>query len=93
MHKVVNFHAQMSSSQSESRTMFFIHEKNDTANQNRKRCFFIQSKPQKGGSFAPKLPPFIYRGLQLDEMGTLALPVASRENVKEPYSRVFLGEK
>ena len=46
---VVNFRTQISSSQSEERTMLFTHEKNDTSNQ----------KPQRCASFAPKFPPFI----------------------------------
>ena len=37
---VVNFRTQISSSQSEERTMVFTREKNDTSNQNRERCFF-----------------------------------------------------
>ena len=63
---VVNFHTQISSSQSEERTMFFTHEKNDTSNQNRERCYFMcgknntsNQKPQRCVSFAPKFPPFI----------------------------------
>jgi len=46
---VVNFRTQISSSQSEERTMVFTREKNDTSNQ----------KPQRCASFAPKFPPFI----------------------------------
>ena len=46
---VVNFRTQISSSQSEERTMVFTREKNDTSNQ----------KPQRCVSFAPKFPPFI----------------------------------
>ena len=46
---VVNFRTQISSSQSEERTMVFTREKNDTSNQ----------KPQRFVSFAPKFPPFI----------------------------------
>ena len=46
---VVNFRPQISSSQSEERTMVFTREKNDTSNQ----------KPQRCRSFAPKFPPFI----------------------------------
>ena len=34
---VVNFRTQISSSQSEERTMVFTREKNDTSNQNRER--------------------------------------------------------
>ena len=45
----VNFHTQMSSGQSEGRTMFFTCEKNDTFNQ----------KPQRCVSFTPKSPLFI----------------------------------
>ena len=63
---VVNFRTQMSSSQSEERTMVFTREKNDTSNQNRERCFFTCEKndtsnqrPQRCVSFAPKFPPFI----------------------------------
>ena len=37
---VVNFRTQISSSQSEERTMVFTREKNHTSNQNRERCFF-----------------------------------------------------
>ena len=46
---VLNFRTQISSSQSEERTMVFTREKNDTSNQ----------KPQRCVSFAPKFPPFI----------------------------------
>ena len=63
---VVNFRTQISSSQSEERTMVFTREKYDTSNQNRERCFFTcekndtsNQKPQKCASFAPKFPPFI----------------------------------
>ena len=63
---VVNFRTQISSSQSEERTMVFTREKNDTSNQNRERCFFTcekndtsNQKPQRCASFAPKFPPFI----------------------------------
>ena len=63
---VVNFHTQISSSQSEERTMVFTREKNDTSNQNRERCFFMcekndtsNQKPQRCVRFAPKFPPFI----------------------------------
>ena len=60
------FCTQISSSQSEKRTMVFTREKNDTSNQNRERCFFTcekkdtsNQKPQRCVSFAPKFPPFI----------------------------------
>ena len=63
---VVNFRTQISSSQSEERTMVFTREKNDTSNQNRERCFFTcekndtsNQKPQRCVSFAPKCLPFI----------------------------------
>ena len=63
---VVNFRTQISSSQSEERTMVFTREKNDTSNQNRELCFFTcekndtsNQKPQGWVSFAPKFPPFI----------------------------------
>ena len=63
---VVNFRTQISSSQSEERTMVFTRERNDTSNQNRERCFFTcekndtsNQKPQRCVSFAPKFPPFI----------------------------------
>ena len=63
---VVNFRTQISSSQSEERTMAFTREKNDTSNQNRERCFFTcvkndtsNQKPQRCVSFAQKFPPFI----------------------------------
>ena len=63
---VVNFRPQISSSQSEERTMVFTREKNDTSNQNRERCFFTcekndmsNQKPQRCVSFAPKFPTFI----------------------------------
>ena len=46
---VVNFRTQISSSQSEERTMVFTCEKNDTSNH----------KPQKCVSFAPKFASFI----------------------------------
>ena len=41
---IVNFRRQISSSQSEGRTMVFTREKNDTSNQNRERCFFTCEK-------------------------------------------------
>ena len=63
---VVNFRTQISSSQSEERTIVFTREKNDTSNQNRERCFFTcekndasNQKPQRCLSFAPKFPSFI----------------------------------
>ena len=63
---VVNFRTQISSSQSEGRTMVFTREKNDTSNQNSERCFFTcekndtsNQKPHRCVSFAPKFPPFI----------------------------------
>ena len=63
---VVNFRTQISSNQSEERTMVFTREKNDTSNQNRKRCFFMcekndtsNQKLQRCVSFAPKFPPVI----------------------------------
>ena len=60
---VVNFRTQISSSQSEERTMVFTREKIDTSNQNRERCFFTCKKNdtsnQRCVSFAPKFPPFI----------------------------------
>ena len=64
---VVNFHTQMSSSQTEERTMVFTRENNDTSNKNRERCFSTcekndtsNQKPQRCMSFAPKFPPFIF---------------------------------
>ena len=63
---VVNFRTQISSSQSEERTMVFTSEKHDTSNHNRERCFFTCEKndtsnqnPQRCASFAPKFPPFL----------------------------------
>ena len=60
------FRTQLSSGQSEERTMVFTREKIDTSNQNRERCFFtcekndtFDQKPQRCVSFALKLPPFI----------------------------------
>ena len=41
---VVSFRTQISSSQSEERTMVFTGEKNDTSNHNRERCFFTCEK-------------------------------------------------
>ena len=41
---VANFRTQISSSQSEERTMVFTGGKNDTSNQNRERCFFTCEK-------------------------------------------------
>ena len=41
---VVNLRTQISSSQSEERTMVFTREKNDTSNQNHERCFFTCEK-------------------------------------------------
>ena len=59
---VVNFRTQISSSQSEERTIVFTREKNDTSNQNCKRCFFMcekNEKPKRCVSFTPEFPPFI----------------------------------
>ena len=63
---VVNLRTQISSSQSEERTMVFTREKNDTSNQNREQCFFkceendmSNQKPQRCVSFVPKFLPFI----------------------------------
>ena len=44
-----NFHTQVSSNQSEERTMFITCEKSDTSNQKLKRCV----------SFVPKFSPFV----------------------------------
>ena len=87
---VVNFCAQISSSQSEERTIVFTREKNDTSNQNRERCFFTcekndtsNQKPQRCVSFAPKFPPFI-----------AACSAASHTfNEKSFTQRVFLAKK
>ena len=87
---VVNFRTQISSSQSEERTMVFTREKNDTSNQNRERCFFtceknntFNQKSQRCASFAPKFPPFI-----------AACSVASHTyNEKSFTQRVFLAKK
>ena len=72
--------------------MVFTREKNDTSNQNRKRCFFTcekndtsNQKPQRCVSFAPKFPPFI-----------AACSAASHTfNEKSFFStqRVFLAKK
>jgi len=65
---VVNFHTQMSASQSEERTMVFTREKKDTSNQNREGCFLgweknvtSNQKPQRCVSFGPKFPAFSCR--------------------------------
>ena len=87
---VVNFRTQISSSQSEERTMVFTREKNDTSNQNRERCFFTcekndtsNQKPQRCVSFAPKFPAFI-----------AACSAASHTfNEKSFTQRVFLAKK
>ena len=87
---VVNFRTQISSSQSEERTMVFTREKNDTFNQNRERCFFTcekndtsNQKPQRCVTFASKLPPFI-----------AACSAASHIfNEKSFTQRVFLAKK
>ena len=86
---VVNFRTQISSNQSEERTMVFTREKNDTSNQNRERCFFMcekndtsNQKPQKCVSFAP-IPPVI-----------AACSAASQTfNEKSFTQRVFLAKK
>ena len=61
---VINFCTQISSSQSQERTMVFTREKNDTPNQNRERCFFTcekndtsNQKPQRC-EFRAKIPAF-----------------------------------
>ena len=53
--------------------MFFTHEKKDTSNQNRERCFFpcekndtFNQKSQEVYEFRAKIPAF-YRPLQLAE--------------------------
>ena len=87
---VVNFRTQISSSQSEERTMIFTRGKNDTSNQNRERCFLTcekndtsNQKPQRRVSFAPKFPPFI-----------AACRAASHIfNEKSFPQRVFLAKK
>ena len=61
----VNFHAQMSSSQSEEWTMFLTREKNVTSNQNREQSWwYVQSKATEVCKFRAKNPAF-YRRLQL----------------------------
>ena len=70
--------------------MVFTREKNDTANQNRERCFFTcekndtsNQKPQRCVSFAPKFPPFI-----------AACSAASHTfNEKSFTQRLFLAKK
>ena len=68
---VVNFHTQLSSSQSEEQTMVFTREKekkNDTSNKNResfsacKKDDMTNQKPHRCVNFAPKFPrpPLIY---------------------------------
>ena len=87
---VVNFRTQISSSQSEERTMVFTRETNDTSNQNRERCFFTcekndtsNQKPQRCVSFEPKFPPFI-----------AACSAASHTfNEKSFTQRLFLAKK
>ena len=63
---VINFRTQISSSQSEERTMVFTREKSDTSNQNRERCFsrvrkMIHPIRSHRGVWVsrPKFPPFI----------------------------------
>ena len=58
---MTNLHTQMSSNQSEERTMFFTRKKKEKSNHNRERCFFkceknntSNQKPQRCVSFAPK---------------------------------------
>ena len=87
---VANFRTQISSSQSEERTMVFTREKNDTSNQNRERSFFTcekndtsNRKPQRYASFAPKFPPFL-----------AACSAASHTFNEKSFSRrVFLVKK
>ena len=87
---VVNFRTQISSSQSEERTMVFTWEKNNTSNQNRERSFFTcekndtsNQKPQRCVSFAPRFPPFLKAG-----------SAASHTfNEKSFTRRVFLAKK
>ena len=62
---MTNLHTQMSSNQSEKRTMFFTREKKN-ANHNREQCFFkgekngmSNQKPQRCVSFAPEFLLFI----------------------------------
>ena len=63
---VINFHMQMSSSQSEEQRWFSHMKENDTFNKNRERCFFTcekndtsNQKPQRCVSLVPKFLPFI----------------------------------
>ena len=86
---VVNFHMQMSSSQSEERMMFFTCEKNGTSNQNRKWCFSTCEKndmsnqnSQRCVSLMPKFLPFI------GTCSALALRVLCRHSTR----KVFLKE-
>ena len=60
-----NFHTQVSSNQSEERTMFITWEKSDTSNQNYESCFFTlkndisNQKLKRCVSFVQKFPPFV----------------------------------
>ena len=74
---VVNFRTEISSSQSEERTMVFTREKHDTSNQNRERCFFhvwekwyVQSEATGVCEFRAKIPAFYFapcKGIRIPE--------------------------
>ena len=77
--------------------MFFTHEKNDTSNQNRERCFFpcekndtFNQKSQEVYEFRAKIPAF-YRRLQLAEHRFKS--ASQTFNEKNLSRRVFLVEK
>ena len=73
---MTNLHTQMSSNQSEERTMFFTREKKkEKSNHNRERCFskcekndtyLVQSKATDVCEFRARIPAF-YKRLQLAE--------------------------
>ena len=73
-----NIHTQMSSNQSEERTIVFTHEKNDTSNQNSQRCV----------SFTQKFPPQV-----LVVCSALTLWVLCRHAAKKFSSKSFLCKK
>ena len=70
--------------------MVFTHEKNDTSNQNRERCFFTceknntsNQKPQRCVSFAPKFPPFMQLAAPLRTHSTRKVLLKEFSSLKE----------
>jgi len=94
-----NFHAEMSSSQSEERTMFFTHENNKTSNQNRERCSSTWEKNDTCNQKATEVCEFrakisaFYRRLQLAAPSIFELLPRHSTNKDLLSHKVFAFEK